>query len=167
MRGAQFDGGDGVSRRGLIPAHAGSTLALRAQPGAARAHPRACGEHSSLEGIAVLSLGSSPRMRGARAGYGRLQVVNGLIPAHAGSTRGDMVHDRLDGAHPRACGEHDAVIPKIWVEVGSSPRMRGALADGHGEALGARLIPAHAGSTLRPQAFSLQVWAHPRACGEH
>ena len=50
---------------------------------------------------------------------------------------------------------------------GSSPRVRGKLLgiviDGH--ELG--LIPACAGKTVRFWGVGLEVWAHPRACGEN
>ena len=53
---------------GLIPARAGSTLGST-QPGiSSRAHPRPCGEHGFSPLGHSLIVGSSPPVRGARAG---------------------------------------------------------------------------------------------------
>ena len=50
---------------------------------------------------------------------------------------------------------------------GSSPRMRGALANFTDQGQPARIIPADAGSTRQSQTTSLRPWDHPRGCGEH
>ena len=52
--------------RGLIPAHAGKTLATRRLRRRKRAHPRACGENRANPTLWQCVLGSSPRMRGKR-----------------------------------------------------------------------------------------------------
>ena len=66
-------------------------------------------------------------MRGARLQALQPQMMEGIIPADAGSTMdyaGVIVEDR---DHPRGCGEHlPDSIDERFME-GSSPRMRGAL----------------------------------------
>ncbi len=106
-------------------------------------------------------------MRGAPVSCVFMVMCQGLIPAHAGSTWVKNTWNAGVEAHPRACGEHPRSLRFSHLRPGSSPRMRGAPAAIVGTSQVIGLIPAHAGSTLRPQAFSLQVWAHPRACGEH
>ena len=55
---------------------------------------------------AVLTVGSSPRMRGAHRPYTGNTPSIGIIPAYAGSTRYLVDVYPLVGDHPRVCGEH-------------------------------------------------------------
>ena len=55
-------------------------------PGVLRDHPRVCGEHVPVRGLARIIAGSSPRMRGTPL------------------TR--FMEDTADQDHPRVCGEH-------------------------------------------------------------
>ena len=71
---------------GVIPAHAGSTAWECGETTPRRDHPRACGEHSSATRARPPRTGSSPRMRGALDGWISYEDVDGIIPAHAGST---------------------------------------------------------------------------------
>ena len=45
--------------------------------------------------------------------------------------------------------------------------MRGTQSGSRSIALQLRIIPAHAGNTLTKLQMILQVWDHPRSCGEH
>ena len=71
-----------------------------------RDHPRVCGEHLDLYVNPLLSLGSSPRMRGTHWLDGFANVESGIIPAYAGNTH--IMVGYLAGTedHPRVCGEH-------------------------------------------------------------
>ncbi len=149
MRGALLPPLSPHIHLGLIPAHAGSTARSTLQELTAWAHPRACGEHRLRLSLLCCFQGSSPRMRGAPQAMQNFNNSLGLIPAHAGSTRG-WPHARLRAqAHPRACGEHHRRTSPPRHIPGSSPRMRGAPSLDELVCLGAGLIPAHAGSTLR------------------
>ena len=53
------------------------------------------------------------------------------------------------------------------VNVGSSPRMRGALLIPIGERYGIGIIPAYAGSTVVLYEADGYTRDHPRVCGEH
>ena len=86
MRGALDRLCDGGSAVGIIPAYAGSTLSPASPSCRGRDHPRVCGEHQGLSWYPVASLGSSPRMRGARFRHEGLRLRPGIIPAYAGST---------------------------------------------------------------------------------
>ena len=173
---------------GLIPAPAGSTPRSTRTTARCRAHPRACGEHSQREQVTCSTAGSSPRLRGARRthcayGVGTLgssprlrgapvDLVGahhacGLIPAPAGSTMGGATLRVRRGAHPRACGEHIADAIGVTASMGSSPRLRGALATSGLIEEVQGLIPAPAGSTGGERRTHRSRWAHPRACGEH
>ena len=113
------------------------------------------------------ALGSSPRMRGAR-GAGRVDgLLDGIIPADAGSTVDMWMWIIPSEDHPRGCGEHILAAFSIVRASGSSPRMRGAhgCLTKHGQLQ--RIIPADAGSTRGGQAMSDPKQDHPRGCGEH
>ena len=86
MRGALSKNSYLQHLRGIIPAHAGSTISVVWLHALDRDHPRACGEHEVGILKTLPSWGSSPRMRGALVALCRLLVEPGIIPAHAGST---------------------------------------------------------------------------------
>ena len=116
---------------------------------------------------AVESVGSSPRVRGKRAGDGEDAGLGGLIPACAGKTSASRSRTRSAWAHPRVCGENCGRHPVPSWNVGSSPRVRGKLLLGLG-GLGVRgLIPACAGKTPSPTTGRPRLSAHPRVCGEN
>ena len=91
---------------GIIPAHAGNTARKAPRTSPRRDHPRACGEHTICIMMSMQSGGSSPRMRGTRAGRMGYATGHGIIPAHAGNTVQHEVRSIAFGDHPRACGEH-------------------------------------------------------------
>ena len=69
--------------------------------------------------------------------------------------------------HPRGCGEHRRIAKSHPVQIGSSPRMRGALLCSRHQNWVWRIIPADAGSTEQLRCgFELGA-DHPRGCGEH
>ena len=111
--------------------------------------------------------GSSPLTRGKHVTDVTRARRCGLIPAHAGKTRGWSVVPQASGAHPRSRGENGPEKGPRTLGCGSSPLTRGKL---HvwGAGGGRRgLIPAHAGKTRpRPRASGVS-WAHPRSRGEN
>ena len=91
---------------GLIPTHAGKTqdheplLLLR------RAHPHSRGEN--VYGVRhILGCGgSSPLTRGKLIGLDDWEATGGLIPTHAGKTRGRRSRTCPARAHPHSRGEN-------------------------------------------------------------
>ena len=73
----------------------------------------------------------------------------------------------LRRAHPRSRGEHNSEVRSHVQPGGSSPLTRGAHSSTSSRTLESGLIPAHAGSTLRPCRNSPTRRAHPRSRGEH
>ena len=69
--------------------------------------------------------------------------------------------------HPRVCGEHAVGFGMPGENVGSSPRMRGALCWLARERGSPGIIPAYAGSTRFPAESRSRSTDHPRVCGEH
>ena len=71
---------------GLIPAHAGKTVAASAGEVDYWAHPRSRGENYDLIHCISEGGGSSPLTRGKLHAELLGEIDNGLIPAHAGKT---------------------------------------------------------------------------------
>ena len=152
---------------GLIPAHAGKTMAPPGASAGSWAHPRSRGENAGRRLQPEEAQGSSPLTRGKHLGQLRWQPVRGLIPAHAGKTRGRPARTDGPGAHPRSRGENRRLDGAPFDLVGSSPLTRGKrsrprrLDDERG------LIPAHAGKTATTPAARQHPRAHPRSRGEN
>ncbi len=88
-------------------------------------------------------------MRGIPIGIYGLMVKCRIIPAHAGNTKISDSNHVLPKDHPRSCGEYMVQKMLNFIGQGSSPLMRGIL-DEYKEARDEmRIIPAHAGNTLR------------------
>ena len=116
---------------GIIPAYAGNTNDRTPIYRMRRDHPRVCGEHRKRPEGQTAARGSSPRMRGTHASRMISARVKGIIPAYAGNTTDVLGGVRVDGDHPRVCGEHALMASKMPVNAGSSPRMRGTHGSGH------------------------------------
>ena len=136
-----------MGRPRLIPACAGKTGDCADVHGAARAHPRVCGENSAADSFVRLTTGSSPRVRGKLQQDPASAAKVRLIPACAGKT-----------TCPLSCSPRP---------VGSSPRVRGKR-EGHlGLTHQSGLIPACAGKTRYRAHPGMVYRAHPRVCGEN
>ena len=151
----------------LIPAHAGSTPWQSGSRAKHPAHPRSRGEHRSGKTVISLIAGSSPLTRGAPPTGPTPQTRRGLIPAHAGSTTSNNIHQTMSGAHPRSRGEHTIRPFKMAGNPGSSPLTRGARSSRSFCIPLPGLIPAHAGSTFFQEFLHSPARAHPRSRGEH
>ena len=188
VRGKRSRGGSDSIENRLIPACAGKTLIapinrfpssgssprVRGKPGPSVrvftvmvAHPRVCGENWTFTTRSSSGSGSSPRVRGKRLRFVGRDLRLGLIPACAGKTRGRRTRSRCRSAHPRVCGENQAEPGEADPVLGSSPRVRGKLADPEDEAHARGLIPACAGKTYSSSSGRTPRWAHPRVCGEN
>ena len=86
VRGALNESANNFSMNGIIPACAGSTPYKITVTDTARDHPRMCGEHFTPRRESWPKKGSSPHVRGALREYDRRRILNGIIPACAGST---------------------------------------------------------------------------------
>ena len=159
-------GEPGVCSR-LIPAGAGKTALDHAGNNLNEAHPRRCGENSTLILGATAYFGSSPQVRGKQAEQQHGFEVNRLIPAGAGKTRGYDRSITYRAAHPRRCGENVEFVLGVIVTAGSSPQVRGKRIVIITPVQPVRLIPAGAGKTSNPNSASANRSAHPRRCGEN
>ena len=75
--------------------------------------------------------------------------------------------DLMTQDHPRIRGEHVHIEAPRCPQMGSSPHTRGALEAEPGVTEAVRIIPAYAGSTLRPEPHRVREQDHPRIRGEH
>ena len=152
---------------GLIPAHAGKTPCRGEQRHERGAHPRSRGENVHAPTSAPSGYGSSPLTRGKHIPPGRSIGGLGLIPAHAGKTRGGLGSYARSWAHPRSRGENTSVKPRSRIAWGSSPLTRGKLCPRAGRQDVRGLIPAHAGKTSPGRRSHRDYRAHPRSRGEN
>ena len=90
-----------------------------------------------------------------------------LIPAHAGKTPSPRLPRERCEAHPRSRGENERSAFLELLHRGSSPLTRGKLERLPIPTPKDRLIPAHAGKTLRRMRGGRSVSAHPRSRGEN
>ena len=168
MRGKRPPSNRTLSMTRNIPAYAGKTHPLIIIIDLKAEHPRVCGENASVNSLAALMSGTSPRMRGK----------------HLGHT--ESLYQALE--HPRVCGENTWVIRKActrhWnipayagktnVELvdyclasGTSPRMRGKRHLRRPHRGHFRNIPAYAGKTHAEHLTQQGRKEHPRVCGEN
>ncbi len=88
-------------------------------------------------------------MRGIPIGIYGLMVKCRIIPAHAGNTKISDSNHVLPKDHPRSCGEYMVQKMLNFIGQGSSPLMRGIQKSTKNVLGYDRIIPAHAGNTLR------------------
>ncbi len=115
----------------------------------------------------MVSIGSSPRLRGTHRPRSGPRPERRFIPAPAGNTASWSSNAAHRAVHPRACGEHRAGLVSTTDPRGSSPRLRGTRFHLHVQGRVFRFIPAPAGNTDCIRQGKRRSAVHPRACGEH
>ena len=153
--------------RGLIPACAGKTGTRTRPRPPIWAHPRVCGENLGIESRLRIFCGSSPRVRGKLSETPYRSIGSRLIPACAGKTATKSRSPARCQAHPRVCGENSNLRCLIFVESGSSPRVRGKLHRPTRKGQTPGLIPACAGKTqVRRATDAASAGSSPRVRGK-
>ncbi len=166
MWGAVHPGRQQRRHLGTIPAGAGSSGRSCSLLWWAGDHPRGCGEQQTRVPGEALHAGPSPRVRGAGAQPGPPAPRAGTIPAGAGSS-GPWCGPRPPAwDHPRGCGEQPIVTVESALDMGPSPRVRGADLLRPHPCLHRGTIPAGAGSRRDRCTAGRPGWDHPRGCGE-
>ncbi len=131
----------------LTPARAGTTEAPSTCVACRPAHPRSRGDHVLRGLLRHVRRGSPPLARGPRRRGHRIQRLQRLTPARAGTTGWKPRRSCGTAAHPRSRGDH---------------RTGPSSADPT-----QRLTPARAGTTLADQPAANAAAAHPRSRGDH
>ena len=111
--------------------------------------------------------GSSPLTRGKPNVSTSVFIMVGLIPAHAGKTRGVCPSKIRNAAHPRSRGENLHICRMTMSWHGSSPLTRGKPKFIVVPCSFPGLIPAHAGKTPGKDLQRYLGLAHPRSRGEN
>ena len=151
----------------LIPARAGNIARRGPSASKAGAHPRRCGENEHVRQNGTNICGSSPQVRGKQWAKEHEVSLGRLIPAGAGKTGARHESQTPNAAHPRRCGENQALFLLPCFTFGSSPQVRGKPFSFSAGCSERRLIPAGAGKT-RPYIYPpVGRPAHPRRCGEN
>ena len=135
---------------GIIPACAGSTDSQQRTKSGRRDHPRMRGVHWEMNLISNIYVGSSPHARGPHPGRHFRERTGRIIPACAGSTIIFMIKRFHTWDHPRMRGVHNHLYDKKVSHLGSSPHARGPPTATGIVLLLRRIIPACAGSTVKP-----------------
>ena len=152
---------------GLIPARAGTTIAVVLALDEIGAHPRSRGDHVRAGVHYCLRGGSSPLARGP-PWIGRASTREfGLIPARAGTTVPNHPLKTNNRAHPRSRGDHCPGRRRFCRREGSSPLARGPPTYMMGGCSVVGLIPARAGTTVGWLSEGCYSGAHPRSRGDH
>ena len=132
----------------------------------ASVHPRAGGELFVSVLRTMLTIGSSPRGRGTRAGRVSGSGWRRFIPARAGNSLAKKAESCLTTVHPRAGGELSRRRAGIRPILGSSPRGRGTQQNCARPNPQDRFIPARAGNSRPRSGERGGQPVHPRAGGE-
>ena len=145
MRGKDGLRPDRWPRQGITPAYAGKRMKSGSSWMNWWDHPRVCGEKFNLKEMSKTLLGSPPRMRGKDPFKGACCHLFRITPACAGKSTTHCFWCKVDGDHPRACGEKNVKKSRTWNAVGSPPRMRGKGFSTFPWLSLLRITPAHAG----------------------
>ena len=89
-----------------------------------------------------------------------------ITPAYAGKSQSSIPAATFLKDHPRLCGEKIIPVNVLRGSTGSPPPMRGKVACSTVGLVPARITPAYAGKSSRPQKFTELTEDHPRLCGE-
>ena len=90
----------------------------------------------------------------------------GITPAYAGKSGSLQSGSRMNGDHPRVCGEKSSWAFWAMATAGSPPRMRGKAPHSFDALLVGGITPAYAGKSGRANLHHRFLGDHPRTCGE-
>ena len=93
-------------------------------------------------------------------------ALSGITPAYAGKSHSKRTREKINGDHPRLCGEKAVVGNYNRIFVGSPPPMRGKVFFFDPEHLRIGITPAYAGKSDLMGGFKMAQEDHPRLCGE-
>ena len=154
-----------LKKEGSIPACAGETSLGRRCCCGMTVYPRVCGGNGTEIMGPMENPGLSPRVRGKRRQGAQRQDGTRSIPACAGETRADPLHQLPARVYPRVCGGNRQPSGQIRSTSGLSPRVRGKPLTGFAFVVAVGSIPACAGETVNGCAMFGMIRVYPRVCG--
>ena len=125
-----------------------------------------CGERLGRVCIDADRYGSSPHVRGTRAGQDQSLSNIRFIPACAGNATVGFAAAHNVPVHPRMCGERLTILQLKLDYLGSSPHVRGTHSQRCPRPSLRRFIPACAGNAGTYTVTMSADKVHPRMCGE-
>ena len=125
-----------------------------------------CGEKKLLLSPSRYFKGSPPRVRGKANAETFPIYCPGITPACAGKRSTLLCAPPRSRDHPRACGEKQMALFKIFLRWGSPPRVRGKEAEKQQALHRPRITPACAGKSRCRSCRDTSFRDHPRVCGE-
>ncbi len=127
-------------------------------------YPRMCGAWGRATRPSMPNFDLSPRVRGVVSLAVLRKSLNRSIPACAGRGVRVMLRPPSIAIYPRVCGAWGGSVTPSVIASDLSPRVRGVVTDGAGQALGLRSIPACAGRGDWDMGWSELRSIYPRAC---
>ena len=113
-----------------------------------------------------LAEGSPPPMRGKGQNSTVFVESEGITPAYAGKSHSKRTREKINGDHPRLCGEKNDFSGNDILGIGSPPPMRGKVSTSAKHTLSTGITPAYAGKSDFHDAHLRFFEDHPRLCGE-
>ncbi len=124
-RGARHSQADPATALRFIPAGAGNTPASSVYSARSPVYPRWRGEHFGYVIEHMRESGLSPLARGTPYTPGAICICSRFIPAGAGNTFHNHLHQSMISVYPRWRGEHFRGVRKTSGIGGLSPLARG------------------------------------------
>ena len=93
-------------------------------------------------------------------------ALSGITPAYAGKSHSKRTREKINGDHPRLCGEKNDFSGNDILGIGSPPPMRGKVSTSAKHTLSTGITPAYAGKSDFHDAHLRFFEDHPRLCGE-
>ena len=112
-----------------------------------------CGENFHVKLIAIIRIGSPPRVRGKLSLQSARFFLQGITPACAGKTFFTCGNRNASSDHPRVCGENLKSFTHSSATVGSPPRVRGKPVLVKNGTVNKGITPACAGKTVLYAAY--------------
>ena len=129
-------------------------------------HPHACGDKLTSWLYSFFVPGSSPRVWGQVRSIPRPKRIVRIIPTRVGTSQNNLEYHTNTQDHPHACGDKLIYGQRVYLGLGSSPRVWGQdkpyLRFYHHQ----RIIPTRVGTSIRRSGKNIINRDHPHACGD-
>ena len=152
---------------GITPACAGKTFQHCQQFYLVWDHPRVCGKNLANRCRSCLKPGSPPRVREKLSTVWNTVNQTGITPACAGKTSKIARSACMSWDHPRVCGKNLYLPERLYLTLGSPPRVREKHTPCKVKISNLGITPACAGKTTELNRDGTLKRDHPRVCGKN